>query len=473
MRDFIARPHQQVMIDFMLANPRSAVWCFMGGGKTSATWDVLDRLLLSGEVRKPLVLGPLRVARGTWPNECKKWNQFERWSVQPITGNLEERKAALRNDKADVYTINYENLPTLVDHLGEGNWPFDMVVADESTRCKNLRLEQGGVRAGALRKIAHTKVRRWVNLTGTPAPNGLQDLWGQMWFIDEGTRLGRTYSAFENRWFGFQRAKDALNAHKTYVKRVVFPHAQAEIQNLLRDVCLTLDPKDWFDLKDPIVRDVVVDLPPVARKHYKEMENAMFTELDGIGVEAFNAASKTIKCLQLAAGAAYLGEGDPIDGVSPWTEVHDEKLQALESIIEEAGGMPITVAYHFKPDLVRLKARFKNARLISTVKDEDDFKAGRIPIALVHAQSIGHGVDGFQDVTNILVFFTRWWARETHDQLIERIGPMRQMQSGHDRPVFIYNIVARNTVDEDVGFAIREKRSVEDALMSAMKRRKE
>lgn len=464
VREFKPHPYQVLMIEHMLKLPRCAVWCFMGGGKSVSTLTVIDALLLSGAIRKPLVLAPLRVARTTWPEEAQKWTHLQHLRVVPIIGSAVEREKALRR-RGDVYTMNYDNLPWLVDYLG-GAWDFDMVVADESTRLKSFRIEQGGKRAGVLKDLAHSRVKRWVNLTGTPAPNGLQDLYGQNWFLDQGTRLGRTYSAFENRWFAFQRAKDALNAHKTYVKRIAFPHAQAEIQGLLKDLCLTLDPKDWFDLNDPIVRNIYVDLPPRAAKHYREMERQMFTELEGIGIEAFGAASKTIKCLQLANGAAYTNPE-----ATEWSEVHDEKLQALESIVAEAAGAPILVAYHFKSDLARLQHRFPQGRWL----DADPatiaaWNRGEIPILFAHPASAGHGIS-LQDGGNILVFFGHWWNLEERQQIIERLGPMRQKQAGHDRPVFLYNILARGTVDEDVLVRIETKREVQDILMEAMKRR--
>ena len=165
--------------------------------------------------------------------------------MQPITGTKDQRIAALRNDKADIYTINYENLPWLVEHLGEA-WPFDTVTADEASKLRSFRLLQGGKRAQALASVAHTKVRRWINLSGTIAPNGLSNLWAPMWFIDRGQRLGRSYDSFESRWFGYKRAGDAVNAHKTRISRIAFPHAFGEITSLMRDVTLALNPKDWF-----------------------------------------------------------------------------------------------------------------------------------------------------------------------------------------------------------------------------------
>ena len=431
--------------------------------------------MLSGQVSKALVVAPLRVARTTWPEEALKWNHLKHLRVIPVLGSDRARRAALKQP-ADICTINYENLPWLVNALGD-TWDFDLVVLDEVTRVKGTRLVQGSKRGRALAQVAFTKTPYWINLTGTPAPNGLQDLWGQTYFLDQGHRLGRSYSDFENRWFGFQRAKDAVANGKNYVKRIAFPHAQQEIQDKLKDICLTLDPKDWFPIDEPVVTNVYVDLPPEARAIYKAMEREMFAEIQGYGIEAFGAAGKTIKCLQLANGGCYTGSDEAIQkDVAHWVEVHDEKLDALQSIIDESGGVPILVAYHFKPDLARLLKRFPQARHIKTKADEAAFKAKQVPIGLVHAQSIGHGVDGFQNVTNIMVFFAHWWAMEDRVQLIERIGPVRQIQSGHttiggrNRPVFLYNLITRGTVDELVLERVRTKRSVQSILMDAMKR---
>lgn len=445
----------------------------MGMGKTSASLYLADGLLMSGSARRVLVLAPLRVARSTWPDETQKWRQFSHLKIQNITGTADERKAALANKRADIFTINYDNMEWLVDAL-EGRWPFDMVIADESTRLKSFRTKQGGKRARALKDAAFEKTRRWVNLTGTPAPNGLQDLWGQTFFLDGGRRLGDTYSAFENRWFGFQRAKQAVDSTKMFVKRVVFPHAQQEIQGLLKDICLTLDPKDWFDLEEPIVRTVSVKLPPQARKHYREMEKALFTEVREHGIEAFSAAGRDLKCLQIASGAMYVDPtvvSDDEPKAKQWVEVHDEKIEALRSIVEEAAGMPVLVAYHFKSDLVRLKRAFPQARFLddrpATVSQ---WNAGEIPVLLAHPQSAGHGLN-LQDGGNILVYFSHWWALEARQQIFERIGPVRQLQSGHNRNTWIYHIVAEDTIDEDVIIRVDTKKSVQEVLMDAMKRR--
>jgi len=453
--EFIPRPYQGMIIDHILDTPRCAVWAGMGTGKTVATLTAIDTLQMV-EDGPVLVIAPLRVASDTWPNEVLKWNHLRSMNVSVITGTEKERIAAIKTPAA-VYTTNYEQIVWLTSYWGD-RWPYATVVLDESTKVKNFRLRQGGKRAQALGSIAHTKIKRLIELTGTPASNGLKDLWGQSWFIDAGTRLGRTYSAFSQRWF--REGFDGFSL-------VPVPSAQTEIQDKLRDVCLTIEAKDWFDLREPVVNDIMVDLPPKARKHYRDMEDEMYTELEGVEVEAFNAAAKTIKCLQLAAGAAYTD-----DTRKNWTETHKVKLEALESIVEEAAGMPVLVAYNFKSDLARLLKAFPQGRHLD--KDPgtiSDWNAGKIPVLFAHPASAGHGLN-LQHGGNILVFFSPDWNLENHLQIIERIGPTRQMQSGYDRPVFIHRIIARDTVDELVLDRLTTKRRTQDILLDAMKKRR-
>lgn len=472
-KPYAARPYQILAHDFMYETRRCSLWAGMGMGKTVSVLTLLDTLFLTGQESRPaLVLAPLRVARQTWPREAQKWEHLRHIEVSAIVGTVEERSAALRRD-ASVYTINYENLPWLFEKIGD-RFDYGTVVADESTRLKNLRIVDlvspkgnqflraaGGKRARALGKAAvKNRDGRWINLTGTPAPNGLRDLWGQIYFVDQGARLGRSFTGFSKRWF--QRSFDDYGLEP-------FPHSQEEIQGKLRDVCLTLDAKDWFDVHEPIVNTIPVQLPPKARKLYRDMEKQMFMELEGHEIEAFNAASRTIKCLQLANGAAYLDDSTADD--RPWAEVHQAKLEALESVVEEAAGMPVLVSYWFKPDLARLKKAFPKGRHLSSDESIEDFRAGKIPVGFVQPASLGHGIDGLQDATNIICFFGHWWDAELHDQIIERIGPVRQIQAGFDRPVFIHYIVAENTIDEDVIERVQSKRSVQDILKAAMKRR--
>lgn len=458
-REYVPRAYAPSAIEFMLEHQRCSLFAGMGMGKTSMVYTMLDQLYLLGmESRPTLVLGPKRVAADTWPEEVMKWKHLRDLDVVNIGGTVAQRKRALLSDAA-VYTTNYEQLPWLIEHM-DGKFPWGVVVADESTRLKSFRLQQGGKRAAALAKIAHTQVNRWINLTGTPAPNGLIDLWGQMWFLDQGHRLGRTFGAFKDRWFyrqpsGGQYA-GPLKPHK---------HAEAQIHAAIRDICLTLDPADWFDIEKPIVTTVKVSLPPDVYKMYKQLEREMFVKLsDDAHVEAFNAAALTNKCLQLANGAVYT------DDKGSWSPVHDAKLDALESIVEEANGMPVLVAYNFISDKERIMKKFPKAVLLSDKIGMRKFKAGEAPIGLAHPKSMGHGIDGLQTVTNILVRYGHDWNLEERMQMLERIGPVRQKQAGLDRPVMVYDIVASATIDNEVIARHETKREVQDLLLEAMKR---
>jgi len=453
---FTPRAYQHQLIGHMLDLPRCGGWAGMGMGKTVSTLMSLDMLELV-EPGPALVLAPLRVAASTWPDEAKKWGNLRNVEVSAVIGTPEQRRAALRRP-ASIYTTNYDNLVWLVEELCE-RWPFRKVVADESTRLKSFRLRQGGKRAQALARVAHCKVDRFIELTGTPSPNGLQDLWGQAWFLDRGQRLGRTWEAFVQRWFR------SIPGDNGFTRIEPMPFAQEQIEDRMRDLCLSLDARDWFDIRQPIENVIRVELPKRARALYEDMEREMFMQLDGHEIEAFSAAAKTIKCLQIANGAAYTDEA------GNWSEVHDAKLQALEDVIEEAAGMPVLVAYHFKSDLARLLRAFPKGRHL----DQDpqtirDWNAGKIPILFAHPASAGHGLN-LQDGGNILVMFGHWWDLEQYQQIVERIGPTRQAQAGHDRPVFIHHIVAADTIDEIVMARRESKREVQDLLLEAMKRK--
>ena len=479
-RVFTPWKYQSLIIEHEQEIERSNVWAGMGLGKTVSTLTALESLYHFGiETMPSLVVAPTRVAKFTWPEECGKWEHLSGMEVVPILGDPTRRAMQLRRD-APVFSINYENLPWLIDWFKHNPrpWPFGTVVADESTKLKSTRVANqkskkdkefvkksgGSVRGRALADIAHTKVHRWVNLTGTPSPNGLQDLWGQQWFVDGGQRLGRNYSAFEDRWF------QSVRGGNGYHNKRPLAHAQDEIQKVLADCTISLDPADWFDLEAPIMRPVYVELPAAARRLYRDMERHMFMEIGNSPIEAMNTASKTMKCLQLANGAVYKQEDDGTD-TAPWHEVHDVKLQALDEIVEEAAGMPVLVAYHFKSDLARVMKAFPGALDLS---DDDALRAakqGKGRLWLAHPASIGHGVDGLQEHSNIITFFGNWWNLEEYLQIIERIGAVRQMQAGRRRPVFIHPIIARDTVDEDVMERRETKRAVQDILLDAMKRR--
>jgi hypothetical protein len=443
--------------------PRCALFAKPGMGKTTMVATHLDIAHnLWGDDHQTLVLGPKRVAQHVWTDEVQKWEHLRGLEVVSLAGlDQDARRNALKRD-AQVKVINYDLLPWLLAHARP--WPFRRLVLDESTRVKNFRLRQGGVRARALGQVAHKLVREVIELTGTPSPNGLIDLWGQMWFLDEGVRLGRTFSSFQERYFSWRSAAQAHAKDKSRLVQTPVEHAQDLIHEKLADICLTLDPRDYFDMREPIVNVVEVALPPAAQAKYRELEKELFFRLEtGEDVEVFNAAALTIKCLQLANGAVYLE-----DGVT-WRSVHDEKLDALESIVEELSGAPLLCAYHFKSDLARLKQRFPDALVLADDGDMARAKAGEGRLWLGHPAGMGHGVDGLQEHCCDVAFFGHWWDLEQHDQMVERVGPMRQLQAGKDRAVTVHYIVARRTVDQLVMARRHSKRKVQDLLLDYMK----
>lgn len=449
------------MMDHVIENPRCALFAAMGSGKTGAILHAL-RGIGALDQAPGLILAPKRVARDTWPGEVHKWSSLAGTEVTPIVGSQTERFQALALG-SQWFSTNYEQLPWLQKHYGR-NWPFRTIIADESTRLKGMRAAgQGGQRTNALARVAWLpQVERFVELTGTPSPNGLKDLWGQLWYLDKGTRLGTTYTGFMARWF----QKD-FNGHGVEPTQ----WAQPQIQDRIRDLCLTVDPRDWIDIADPIETDVVVRLPDKAMDYYRKMERQMFMELEpllgGHEVEAVNAAARTNKCLQIAAGFVYH------EGEGGLAELHDAKIEALDSIREEANGMPLLISYSFRHELALLKRHFPQLRSINEVDctDDGEWNKGKVPMMAAHPASAGHGLN-LQHGSNILVDFSSGWNEEYDSQIIERIGPMRQYQSGLDRPVYRYRIMAEGTVDFLVKARRQSKRSVQSILLEAMKKGK-
>lgn len=457
-RVYTPRAFAPLAMAHMAGVERCALWAKPGMGKTVMAMTHLDLLHnVVGESAPTLVLAPLRVARDGWATEAAKWEHLRGLEVVPVIGDAKQRALALRRD-AQVFTTNYDNLVWLRDHFKDAGkaWPFRTVVPDECTKVKGFRLRQGGVRAQALASVAHKDVKRWINLTGTPASNGLEDLWGQTWFLDAGQRLGRTFSAFRDRWF---RPVRAGQFHQWRAA----DHASDEIHARLADICLTLDPHDWFDIKEPIVNVIEVTLPASAKVKYREMERELFTMIEAAEVEAFSAGAKYGKCLQMAAGAVFL------EGGVKWVEVHQEKLDALQELVEATGDDPLLVSYHYTHERERILTRFPDALDLAKPEAMAAAKAGKGKLWLGHPASMGHGVDGLQEHCNTVVFFAQDPNLEYHDQILERVGPMRQLQSGKDRPVFVHYLVAKGTIDELEMSRRQTKRSVQDALLEYMK----
>ncbi len=459
---FVPRAYQPPLIQHFQSVPRCAGWADMGLGKTVSTLTALDFELAMGG-GPVLVLAPLRVAKNVWGTEAAKWDHLKHLRTVAIVGTAAERKRALHTS-ADIYTTNYDNLPWLVHECGD-RWPFRIVVADEATRLKGFRLQQGGIRTRALAQVAHAKVERFIELTGTPAPNGLVDLWGQMWFLDGGKRLGRSYDAFLQRWFCLPHK----NAAK-YEPRGDF--VGDEIHELIRDLVVVVKAEDYFDLEAPIVTNVEVEMPVSAVRQYRELEKEMFIELKHMAetktVTAVNMAALTNKCLQMANGAVYVDTEGETKGPRAWHVVHDAKIEALRSIVEETNGAPLLVSYEFQSDLARLKKAFPQAVPLDSKKStEDRWNEGKIPMLLAHPASAGHGLN-LQHGGNRIVFFGHNWNLEQYQQINERIGPVRQMQAGYKRSVFIYHIVTTGTLDYEVMVRRQTKRDVQDLLLEKM-----
>lgn len=439
---FYPRAYQKTAIEKIKENKRYALFLGMGLGKTSAVLAALKEL-----DRWPvLVIAPLRVANTTWPDEVGKWDDFSNISVSRVTGNAANRLDNVKKD-AHIHTINYENLEWLVNYWGK-KWPYKTVVADELSKLKGFRLRQGTKRAKALARVAFTCVDRFIGLTGTPNPNGLKDLWGQLWFLDKGERLGKTFTAFTERWFRIGYDGFSMDP---------LPNAQNEIQNLISDMCLSVRTEDYFDIKTPIVDKIYIDLPKTAYDVYKKMEKEMIVMLGENTVSSPNAAALTMKCLQIANGFLYDETGDVVP-------LHDEKLQALNEIVEEVNSN-LLVVYFFKEDLLRLQKAYPNGRTLKTDGDIRDWNDGKINILFIHPASAGHGLS-LQHGGHHIVFYGHTWNLEEYLQVLERIGPVRQLQSGYNRNVFVYHLIAKNTIEESVIERLESKKSVQDILLN-------
>lgn len=450
MRDYIPRAYGPLATGFMLDNPYCALWAKPGMGKTSLVYSALDILKFSGyNVFPVLVLAPKKVCELTWPVEAEKWTQFQDLRIVSLLGDRAQRETQLQK-AGDVYVLNYELLPWLISRL-RGVWPFRMLVADEATKLKGYRPRGGGIRSASLAKVVD-KFGRVVELSGTPSPNGLKDLWGQIYFLDKGQRLYPTYTEFLNRWF----------IEDPYTGEIApKPHATDEIYARIADITMSLRPEDWFDIDEPIFMEKRIDLPPEAMELYEKLETEFFLQWEETGQEldAINAMALSTKLLQMASGTVY-------DNEKATVPIHDAKIETLRSIMEESGGEPVLTVYQYRSQIAMLQAAFPGTHVFKGKKDQDDWNAGRIQHMLIHPDSAGHGVD-LQDGGRTMVFFTGTWNLEHRLQVIERIGPMRQLQSGHPRAVMIYDIIANDTIDIDVLARMQGKLTTQEALMAA------
>ena len=440
-------PHnyQQFATDFILEHPVSCLMLDMGLGKTIITLTALWQLALdSFDVSRILVIAPKRVAADTWPKELSKWEHLKGLDASLVMGTQAEREAALQRHTF-LYIINRENVSWLVENY---HWDFDMVVIDELSSFKSNQAQ----RFKALKKV-RPLVSRIVGLTGTPAPNSLLDLWSQMYLMDMGQRLGRFIGGFRERFFTpDKRSREIIYSYR--------PREGAEeaIYDLISDICISMKAVDYLDMPELIMNRVEVSMDSREQKIYDDFQRDMVVDLHGEELDAVNAAVLSGKLLQMANGAVY-GENHKV------LRIHDRKLDALEDLVEAANGKPLLVAYWYGHDLQRIKARFKTARCIDTTKDIDDWNAGRIPLALIHPASAGHGLN-LQDGGCTIVWFGLTWSLELYQQLNARLW-----RQGQKHTVVIHHIVTKGTHDEDVLRALECKDTRQTALIDAVRAR--
>lgn len=450
------KPHgyQEYAIQHVIKVPGSALFLEMGLGKTVITLTALEALKNDYfDADKILVIAPLRVADDTWARESQKWDHLKHLRISKILGTAVQRKKALAAD-ADVYVINRENVPWLVAQTGN-SWPFDTVVIDELSSFKSSKSQ----RFRALRRV-RPLMTRVIGLTGTPAPNGLEDLWAQMYLIDQGERLGKTITGFRDRYLTAGQ-RDKSNPHVVYDWKAK-PEAEDNVYKKISDIAVSMKSEDWLDMPDRIDRVVPVKLTDKAREQYKQLERDLLLPFLDADVVANTAAVLSNKLLQLANGAVY----DEVKGVR---QIHDAKLDALEDIIEAANGHPVLVFYAYKHDLERIQKRFPQTRMLGKgaegVKDIESWNTGKTSLLAAHPASAGHGLN-LQDGGNTIVWFGLNWSLELYQQANARLH-----RQGQQRSVIIHHLVTEGTMDEDVMTALEGKAVDQDALMAAVKAR--
>lgn len=474
-RIFTPRPVQKAGLEMTLAKERANLFASPGVGKTLMTLATLDIRHTAGErVFPALIVAPLRVANTVWDAEVARWENFDHLRVSKIIGSPAERKAAL-NRKAEIYTINFENLPWLREQLGD-QWHFRTVVIDESTkirghRCRLSYTKDGKVRGtinGGGTKNATAVVGRaratafWYNLSGTPTPKGAKDLWAQQWVMDYGKALGKSYTEFTRNFcelpWGAKPDQD-----RWYVK----PHLVDTVTDLIKPNTVVLDAYDWFDIDRPIEINEPVDLPPKARAMYDQMHNnSVTTLLSGQDMECPSVAAQIMKCRQIASGAVLDEDGN-------LHHVHDARLQALADLYERNDKVPLLVAYHFRYERDAIIKFFGDKVAVALPNNakqkevEAQWNAGKIPLLLVHPASAGHGLN-LQYGSNHIVIYTPDWDYELYAQVIERAGPTRQAQAGLDRPVYIHRMFAPNTYDEVIISTLGSKHSMSERIKMAL-----
>ncbi len=451
----IFRPHayQQHCINQILRIKKLGLFLDMGLGKTVTTLTAIRELKYNRfAVRRVLVIAPKKVAEGTWTREKDKWDHTRILRVSPVLGSQAKRIRAL-NTPADLYIINRENVCWLVDYY-RNSWPFDMVVVDESSSFKSHSAKRFKALAGVSGKID-----RMVELTGTPSPNGLEDLWSQVYLLDGGERLGKRYTQFRERYF----QPDRRGADGMVYSYAAKPGTEQSILDKISDICISMKAEDYLQLPDITYHEIPVELDAKAEKAYRELERKMVLELpEEEEISVTSAAALSNKLLQLANGAVY-------DEDRSVHEVHGCKIEAFLELVESLQGKPVLVFYNFQHDRERILKALSGSGLrvreLKTTRDEDDWNAGQIDVLLAHPASSAYGLN-LQQGGNHVVWFGLTWNYELYTQANKRLH-----RQGQTEKVIIHHLVCTGTRDEDVMRALEKKDDVQNWVMESLKAR--
>ena len=444
-------PYQQYCAARIVADAAVGLFLDMGLGKTVITLDAINTLRYDRwAVQRVLIIAPKKVAEGTWTKEAQKWEHLRHLRISAVLGSQQKRLRALATP-ADIYVINRDNVAWLVDYF-KNAWPFYMVVLDESSSFKNSQSK----RFKAL-KLVRSRINRLVELTGTPASNGLIDLWAQIYLLDGGARLGRTLGQYRERFF------DPDKRSRTQIFSYTPKDGSMEyIQQAIGDICVSMKAEDYLNLPDRMFDDVPVVLDDKARKAYRQLERDLLLELDEGQITAASAGVLTGKLLQLCNGAVYDSEKRPL-------AIHNCKVEAFLEVLEQLNGQHCLVFYNFQHDRDRLLAALEplglRVRVYQNAADEDAWNAGEIDVLLAHPASCAYGLN-LQNGGHHIVWFGLTWSLEQYEQANKRLH-----RQGQRHPVIVHHLVVQGGIDEDVIESLRAKGDTQEALMDALKAR--
>ena len=439
-------------VQHIIENDCAALFLDCGMGKSATTLTAIKELIDGCVISNVLIIAPKRVAEVTWKDEIANWEHLKGLTISVIAGTANQRRMAMQAD-ADIYTVSRDNIVWLVQEYGGMRLPYDMIVIDELTSFKN----HASKRFKALRKVRKF-IHRVIGLTGTPSPNGLIDLWAQMYLIDEGKRLGKSIGRYRDEFFtAGSRNGDVIYS---YIPKSPAEETEQKISNRISDICLSMKAEDYLKMPDKVPIYDYVELPPKAMEAYRTFEREQVLELINSGepLTAATAAALGNKLQQMAGGQVYDSDRKVID-------VHDEKIEKLKEIVEASNGEPVLVAYAFKHEQARIMEALKEfkPRKLETARDIADWNEGKAPLMVAHPASVGHGIN-IQKGGHILVWFGNTWSLELYQQFNARLYRQGQM-----KPVMIHHIVTKGTVDEKIIRSLGGKKDTQDGLMNCIK----